>query len=257
MISTALLCLACTSVQVGPSAAANAGAQSPRTPVVAPSRSFDYQLFSVLDWESEVRITLTELAGPGADLYVRRGAPPTRTQFDARSRTVGTSNEMILLGGSGAAPALTSGIWYAGVLRPDGTLYGLDIAKGPSVSERSGMGATPYDGGTTFRVWAPDASGVRVAGSFNGWNGSSAPLADEGNGHWSLDVRNVEAGDTYRFVLDTNVGTVWRIDPRAAEVTSSVGNGVVVDHAAHSWGASFQQPAWNDIVLYELHIGTF
>jgi len=119
------------------------------------------------------------------------------------------------------------------------------------------MGATPYGDGTTFRVWAPSASGVRVAGSFNGWNGSSAPLASEGNGHWSLDVRDVVAGDTYRFVIDSNVGTQWRIDPRAAQVTSSVGDAVVVDHGAYPWGATFQQPAWNDVVLYEMHVGTF
>ena len=36
-------------------------------------------------------------------------------------------------------------------------------------SRRSGMGALPYRGGTTFRVWAPHADAVFVTGSFDDW----------------------------------------------------------------------------------------
>ncbi len=32
------------------------------------------------------------------------------------------------------------------------------------VSLRPGMGARPYTGGTTFRVWAPNATAVKVVG---------------------------------------------------------------------------------------------
>ena len=39
-----------------------------------------------------------------------------------------------------------------------------------AASQRPGMGAIPYAGGVTFRVWAPFASNVVVAGGFNGWN---------------------------------------------------------------------------------------
>ena len=34
-------------------------------------------------------------------------------------------------------------------------------------SKQDGMGAIPYEGGTSFRVWAPHADGVSVAGTFN------------------------------------------------------------------------------------------
>lgn len=36
-----------------------------------------------------------------------------------------------------------------------------------STSLRTGMGAIPFDGGTSFRVWAPFAASVSVTGTFN------------------------------------------------------------------------------------------
>ncbi len=219
-------------------------------------RTFEYRLISVLDWDSEMRVSVSQLVGTGADLYLRRGAPPTLSQWDARSATNGTSDELIVINGMTAAP-IESGIWYAGILKPAGTVFSFDVAKVPTVSERPGMGAIPYDGGTTFRVWAPSATEVHVAGAFNGWNGTSAPLANEGNGHWSLDVRDVGDGDSYKFVFNTGTTINWRIDPRAAKVTNSVGDSVVVDHDLFPWTGTFQAPTWNDVVLYEMHVGTF
>jgi 1,4-alpha-glucan branching enzyme len=52
-------------------------------------------------------------------------------------------------------------------------------------STRPGVGAVPYSGatsGVTFRTWAPNASSVNVAGSFNGWNTTTHPLVAEGGG---------------------------------------------------------------------------
>ena len=39
------------------------------------------------------------------------------------------------------------------------------------------MGAIPYDGGTTFRVWAPHAQAVFVTGTFDDWAMDATPLA--------------------------------------------------------------------------------
>lgn len=44
-------------------------------------------------------------------------------------------------------------------------------------SARPGMGALPHASGTTFRVWAPQASAVAVAVEFNDWH--AAPLVRE------------------------------------------------------------------------------
>ena len=49
-------------------------------------------------------------------------------------------------------------------------------------SARPGTGSIPYEGGTTFRVWAPNASEVFVIGDFNDWSESSHPLARDGEG---------------------------------------------------------------------------
>ena len=91
------------------------------------------------------------------------------------------------------------------------------------------MGALPYGGGTTFRVWAPHAESVVVAGSFDGWapeaTAARARRRRQSSGTWSADVEGVEPGDEYRFRLRTADGDeVWRMDPYARQVTSSIGN---------------------------------
>ena len=49
-------------------------------------------------------------------------------------------------------------------------------------SPRPGMGALPYPGGTTFRVWAPHAESVVVSGSWDGWAPKATTLARDGDG---------------------------------------------------------------------------
>jgi 1,4-alpha-glucan branching enzyme len=124
-------------------------------------------------------------------------------------------------------------------------------------SMHSGMGALPQQAGTTFRVWAPFASSVCVAGTFNNWSESDRPLASEGNGYWSADAPEAKRGDEYKFVITQGGQKFWRIDSYAKDVTSSVGNGVIVD-SAFDWGTNiFQMPARNELVIYEMHVGTF
>src|SRR5207244_8434231 len=90
----------------------------------------------------------------------------------------------------------------------------------PHPSSRPGLGAIAYSGGVTFRVWAPFAPSVFVAGEFNAWSATAAPLAAEGNGHWSVDLPGATVGQQYTFI----VGVQWRIELLAQEVTSSSGN---------------------------------
>ncbi len=46
------------------------------------------------------------------------------------------------------------------------------------------MGTIRFPGGIAFRVWAPFASEVFVAGTFNQWSKSDNPFFNEGNGCW-------------------------------------------------------------------------
>ncbi|MEO5885227.1 MAG: alpha-amylase family glycosyl hydrolase [Candidatus Limnocylindrales bacterium] len=123
------------------------------------------------------------------------------------------------------------------------------------------MGAVPFRGGTTFRVWAPHADAVYVTGTFDDWSGATMALArdsDGTTGTWSADVGGVEAGAEYRFTIRTAEGDLWRMDPYARQVTNSIGNAVVYDPAAFDWtGDDFTMPGWDDTVIYELHVGTF
>lgn len=119
-----------------------------------------------------------------------------------------------------------------------------------------GMGATPYPGGVGFRVWAPHARLVSVIGAFNDWNGAENPMRAEANGNWSADVPGAKIGDPYKFLLSTEMGELKRIDPYAREVTGSTGDAVVHD-PSFSWDDDFHMAPWNELVIYELHVGTF
>lgn len=142
-------------------------------------------------------------------------------------------------------------------------------ASGQSV--RPGWGSIPYHDalgtGVTFRVWAPNATSVFVPGEFNSWSTAAAPLAKEltngvWTGVWSADVTAASPGQQYKFFLNYSGGNVWKQDPRARLVTysgSSAGaNDIIYDPAAFNWnGDHLAAPALNDLVIYELHPGTF
>jgi len=121
-----------------------------------------------------------------------------------------------------------------------------------------GMGAIPGETGVTFRVWAPHAEMVYVTGTFNDWNKTSTPLASEKNGYWSIDVSGAKTGHEYRYLIHSPKGPLSRIDPYARKVTNSVGNGIIYDPRAFDWGGDdFHMATGNELVIYEMHIGTF
>lgn len=121
----------------------------------------------------------------------------------------------------------------------------------------AGMGAIPHENGVAFRVWAPHADRVSVIGDFNDWSGDRHPMANEGNGYWYGNVDAAAIGQGYKFQITNGDQTFDRIDPYAREVTNSVGKGIVHD-TAYDWeGDDFQMPNHNEIVIYEMHIGTF
>ncbi|MGF6743925.1 alpha-amylase family glycosyl hydrolase [Paraburkholderia atlantica] len=127
----------------------------------------------------------------------------------------------------------------------------------PQPSNLPGMGARPASGSVSFRVWAPFASRVCVAGEFNGWSDSAHQLAPEGEGYWSGDVGGANAGQQYRYVLSNGgADKLWKNDPYALATSSSNGNSIVVD-TAFSWNDGYGMPAWDELVFYELHAGTF
>jgi len=65
----------------------------------------------------------------------------------------------------------------------------------------------------SFRLSAPNASKVTVAGEFNGWNETTLPMTRGPDGTWTASTR-LPAGDYgYRFIVDGK----WTLDPLQRE----------------------------------------
>lgn len=111
---------------------------------------------------------------------------------------------------------------------------------------------------TEFALWAPHAEAVYVTGTFNGWNDTSHALTRDGNDHWHARVNGIHKGDEYLFVIH-NSGKVFRKpDPRALQMTNSIGNSVWFPPNDFMWtDADFRTPNWNEQVIYEMHVGAF
>ena len=132
-------------------------------------------------------------------------------------------------------------------------------------SSRPYMGATAYSEqtgqGVTFRVWAPFARQVAVAGEFNNWSQDANLLFNEGNGYWSVDVPGVSTGQQYKFVIPQGAGSrLWRMDPYARQIIhggSGELNGVIAESSEGYATPNYSTPAWNELVIYEMHVRTF
>jgi maltooligosyltrehalose trehalohydrolase len=112
------------------------------------------------------------------------------------------------------------------------------------------LGATALRGGVTeFRVWAPRPRTVRLE-----LDGRLHALEHEGYGIFAATL-DAGAGADYRFVADATPlpDPCSRWQPGGLRGASRV-----LDPAAFEWtDGTFRAPALPDVVLYELHVGTF
>jgi maltooligosyltrehalose trehalohydrolase len=109
-------------------------------------------------------------------------------------------------------------------------------------------GALPLDdGGVEFRVWAPHAAHVSVR-----VNDREHPLERSDDGVWTAEAF-ADAGDDYLFVLDdVALPDPWsRCQPEGLRGPSRI-----VDTTAFSI-ARGPKLSLDELVLYELHVGTF
>ncbi len=112
------------------------------------------------------------------------------------------------------------------------------------------LGATPGADGVTFRVWAHEAERVAVE-----LHGDTHDLAEEGFGIWSATLPATH-GDPYRYVLGDEDGLP---DPSSRWQPEGLrGPSAVVDPRGFPWtDGEWEGVAPADLVIYELHIGTF
>src|SRR5262245_32590722 len=126
------------------------------------------------------------------------------------------------------------------------------------VTSSTPMGANLIGTGATFRVWAPNATAVHVRGSFNNFEiRESALLTDGGAGYWHGFVDGVTDGATYKYWITGPAGPGWKRDPYARELREPNWDCVVrrPDFPWHDTG--YRTPAFNDFVIYQLHVGAF
>lgn len=121
----------------------------------------------------------------------------------------------------------------------------------------AGMGSLPYENGVAFRVWAPNARKVFVTGTFNDWKEDVDELSSEENGFWYGNVEKAKAGDEYKYVIWNGEMKLLKNDPYARELTHSVGNTIVVNPEFNWDDDDYHMPSWNELVIYEIHVGTF
>ncbi|WP_298248102.1 alpha-amylase family glycosyl hydrolase [uncultured Christiangramia sp.] len=125
------------------------------------------------------------------------------------------------------------------------------------IKRSPGMGCIIDEELTTFRVWAPNAEKIFVTGTFNEWNAEDLELEHEENGYWAGTTDKAKQGDEYKYVIHNNGETFYRNDPYAFEFTNSDGNSVIRDLNFDFGDDQYHLPSFNQLVIYELHVGTF
>src|SRR5689334_1626632 len=120
------------------------------------------------------------------------------------------------------------------------------------------FGAEPVEngGGVRFRLWAPKLTEARLC--LEGGGGSNTrelPMRAEDGGWFSLTTDLARPGTRYRYLADG-----LRVpDPASRFQPEDVhGPSEVIDPASHDWrDAEWRGRPWEEIVIYELHTGTF
>ncbi len=119
------------------------------------------------------------------------------------------------------------------------------------------IGATLVSpGGTVFKVWAPGPTTAYVAGQFNGWSSTANQMIKIGD-YFIAYIANASDRQMYKYVFQP--GTVWKPDARAVSLNPSDNyNTHIEDPFRYAWGDDgFVPPYFEDMIIYELHVGTF
>jgi 1,4-alpha-glucan branching enzyme len=119
------------------------------------------------------------------------------------------------------------------------------------------MGAIPLDNATHFRVWAPNATSISVVGEFNNWDPEAHPLKKEEGGLWAREVEGAVPGDQYQFEITNGDRKFRKNDAYAREIHAQTSLSVIYDDVYEWKSAAFKISNWNELVIYELHVGTF
>jgi 1,4-alpha-glucan branching enzyme len=138
------------------------------------------------------------------------------------------------------------------------------------VDRTTPMGANLVPGGATFRTWAPRARNVYLV-SGDALNGSATPgwtpspgarLQPLGDETWAGFLAGAASGLHYMFWIEGEASSGLKRDPFARELTLDpafpASYCVLRDPAAYPWhDAGWRPPEFRDLIIYQLHVGTW
>src|SRR5439155_13405489 len=107
--------------------------------------------------------------------------------------------------------------------------------------------------GVRFRLWAPRAHEVELLLENIGTD--PLPMNPEPDGWFSLATGEAGPGSRYLYRVD---GSVYPDPASRCQPDGVHGASEVIDPPAYRWGdGEWQGRAWHELVIYELHPGTF
>ena len=126
-------------------------------------------------------------------------------------------------------------------------------------------GATLVADGATFRVWAPEASAVYLHGIFGGEVFDRLTddrlLQKDERGYWTGYQAGARDSDRYRFWVEGLGSSGYKRDPCARELDpKGFPNCFCILRAGDGFpwhDQNFVTPDFSDMIVYQLHIGTF
>ena len=115
------------------------------------------------------------------------------------------------------------------------------------------FGAEVQPDGVRFRLWAPGASAVSL--QIEAADTPILPMANEPGGWFALSTSLARPGARYRYLVN---GQAFP-DPASRYQPEGVhGASEVIDPRAYDWSdLGWRGRRWEEVVLYELHLGTF
>ena len=126
------------------------------------------------------------------------------------------------------------------------------------------LGAHRTAEGWCFRVYAPNARSVRVAGDFSDWQGLAMNRWPEGI--WETTVPQAQVGQSYKYVVEGADGrTRWKADPYGVYSQLRPANASRLwEMAPYPWrdaawrGKRRREPLWEGpLNIYEVHPGSW
>jgi 1,4-alpha-glucan branching enzyme len=134
-----------------------------------------------------------------------------------------------------------------------------------AISPATPTGAEIVPGGASFRFWAPRALAVYLNGTFGGkvcdQQTEDRLLHKDASGYWTGFQAGAQDGDRYRFWVAGEGSSGYKRDPCARELAPDGfpnSFGILRAADAYPWhDAGFRTPDFSDMIVYQLHVGTY